>query len=308
MSYMSLQYPVFTLHNRLLLPAGVMLSPGTMESLIPSGCGNHIQTYNMLKYGSVRNDLFNYINRIPQYRVIFACRKRMDTLVKLMDSVFLPMPILVSLDYFKRYDFYTYRHIMMVFALSSLLAQELIKDRQLLLQQAIAGPTHDFGKICIPLSILKKTTPLTSAEMKMLKHHTVAGHVLLSYYYQDTDNSAARVARDHHERVDGSGYPAGVCLRDPMVEIIIASDIYDALISPRPYRSKAYDNRTALEELTELAFKGQLSMDVVKALVANNRKDRPHYSECVLSTEKRGAPPSDNMYGVISDSNGSSSE
>ncbi|MCP4112275.1 MAG: HD domain-containing protein [Desulfobacteraceae bacterium] len=303
MSYLALQYPVFTLHNRLLLPAGVKLTPETMETLIPIGCGSQVQTYNILKYSTIKNDLFNFINRIPQYRIIFACRKRTDILIKLMDSVHLPTPVLFSLEYFKRYDFYTYRHILMVFALSTLLAQELIKDRQLLVQQIIAGPTHDFGKICVPLSILKKATPLTSAEMKMLKHHTVAGHVLLSYYYQDTNNFAAKVARDHHERADGSGYPAGTCLKDPMVEIIIASDIYDALISPRPYRSRAYDNRTALEELTDLAYKGELSMDVVKALIAHNRKDRPHYSKCVLSKEKRGTPPSANLHGVISDKN-----
>ena len=59
---------------------------------------------------------------------------------------------------------------------------------------------------------------------------------------------AARVARDHHEFRDGSGYMRGVKLNDPMVEIVAVCDIYDGLLSPRPYRTAAYDNRTALEE------------------------------------------------------------
>ncbi len=299
----TLKYPVYTMNNRLLLPAGVQLSPETMESLIPISHGTVVQTFSLLNYGCIKDDILSFISRIPQYRLIFACQKRMNDLVNLMESVCLPLPVLGSLDYFKQYDFYTYRHILMVFALSSLLAQDITEGRWQLIQQAAAGPTHDFGKICIPLSILKKTRPLTEVEHQMLKHHTVAGYVLLTYYYQNTDNSAARVARDHHERLDGSGYPAGICLRDRMAEIVIVSDIYDDLISARPSRPIAYGNRTALEEITRMADRGEISLDVVKALIAHNRKSRPHYSECVLSKERRGTPPSGNLYGVISKTN-----
>ena len=84
-----------------------------------------------------------------------------------------------------------------------------------------------------------------------------------------------------------------------MVEIIAACDVYDALLSPRPYRPTAYDNRTALEEITEMAQMGKLSWEVVKALVSHNRKDKPPFQECQVSTEKRGTPPEDNMYGVV---------
>jgi response regulator RpfG family c-di-GMP phosphodiesterase len=84
-----------------------------------------------------------------------------------------------------------------------------------------------------------------------------------------------------------------------MVEIIAACDVYDALLSPRPYRPIPYDNRTALEEIIEMAQGGKLSWDVVKTLVSHSRKDRPHFRECRVSTEKRGIPPPDNLYGVI---------
>ena len=84
-----------------------------------------------------------------------------------------------------------------------------------------------------------------------------------------------------------------------MVEIIAVCDIYDALLSPRPYRPTSYDNRTALEEITEMAQRGKLSLDVVKILVSHNRKDKTHFREFRLSTEKRGTAPAENLYGII---------
>jgi HD-GYP domain-containing protein (c-di-GMP phosphodiesterase class II) len=161
------------------------------------------------------------------------------------------------------------------------------------------GPTHDTGKISVPLHILKKTTPLTKRERGFLEHHAAAGYVLLSYYYKDTQLLACKVALDHHERRNRSGYPRGILLQNPMIEIIAACDVYDALIKPRPYRSGAYDNRTALEEITEMAKQNKIGWDVVKALIALNRKSNPHYKQITISAEKRGTPPSHNVYGMI---------
>jgi HD-GYP domain-containing protein (c-di-GMP phosphodiesterase class II) len=132
-----------------------------------------------------------------------------------------------------------------------------------------------------------------------LDNHSAAGYVLLSYYLGDPRSLASLVARDHHERKDGSGYPRGIPLRDLLVEVIAVCDVYDALISPRPYRPASYDNRTALEEITGMAERGEIGWDVVKALVACNRSARPHYSESEVSTEKRGVPPPGNLHGVI---------
>ena len=133
----------------------------------------------------------------------------------------------------------------------------------------------------------------------MIEHHAVAGYVLLSYYLKDNRNLAARVARDHHERKDGSGYPKGILLEDRLVEIIVVSDVYDALISQRPYRSSSYNNRTALEVITEMAEIGKLSWEVIQVLVAHNRQSKHNYRECKVSLLKRGTPPADNYYGVI---------
>jgi len=230
---------------------------------------------------------------------IFSDQKDINDLLNLLETVHFPIPILKSLDYFRAHDFYTYAHVLMVFALSTLLAKDILPDCQERIRLSATGPTHDTGKVCVPLHILKKTIPLTKTERGFLEHHTAAGCVLLSYYYRDTQHLACKVALDHHERRDRSGYPRGTLLEDPLVEIIAACDVYDALIMPRPYRSGAYDNRTALEEITEMAKQNKIGWDVVKALIARNRKSNPHYKEIAISAEKRGTPPSYNVYGMM---------
>ena len=230
---------------------------------------------------------------------IFLDKKEVNDILNHLGAFHLSLPVLQSLDYFKKDDFYTYAHILMVFALSTLLAKELIPDYEECIRLSATGPTHDIGKVCVPLHILKKTTPLTKTERGFIEHHAAAGYVLLSYYYKNIQHLACEVALDHHERGDGSGYPRGIVLKDPLVEIIAVCDIYDALIIPRPYRSTAYDNRAALEEITKMAEQNKIGWDVLKVLIAHNRKSKAHYKEIKISAEKRCTPPSDNVYGII---------
>lgn len=295
MRALKLDYPVTLPDGTELLPAGTELTTEIMTALIREVQDKSYPAVRLFDYGTVSEDVRRFCNH-PPYDRIFSDPSRIETLLALMKQVELVEPLLEFLDYFKIHDDYTYRHILVVFALSTFLAQDLITDPELLAQEAMAAPTHDFGKICVPLSVLKKETPLSPSERGHLGHHSVAGYVLLSYYLKDPDSPAAIVARDHHERCDGSGYPMGTPLNSRMVEIVAVCDVFDALIAQRPYRPTSYDVRTALEEITEMAQKGQFNWYVVKALVGYNRKDRPHYTHCRISREKRGAAPVDNRY------------
>jgi len=300
MPRLTLQHSIYTLDNQLLFPPGTFLTEETLDAIIDSHKAYSCKTYPLLLFGSVKEDCLNFLST-PPYETIFLEKKQINDLLNILETVHLSIPILESLDYFKKHDFYTYAHILMVFALSTLLAEDLITDCQERMQLSATGPTHDFGKICVPLYILKKTTPLTKTERGFIEHHATAGYVLLSYYYKDIQNLACEVALGHHERKDGSGYPRGILLKHHLVEIIAVSDIYDALIKPRPYRSTAYDNRAALEEITTMAEQNKIGWDVVKALIAHNRKSKIHYRETKISAEKRGTPPSYNVYGVIAE-------
>lgn len=293
-----LQYPVETLDGIQLFPAGTVLSEEKLAELRTLNQVDQIRTVRLFDYGSIKKDIRDFISQ-PPYDAIFSDREQVNSMLDLMAMSELKLPVLECLDYFRGEDFYTYRHMLLVFTLSIRLGQELLKDNLDLMNGAFSSPAHDFGKICVPLEVLKKNDPLTPTERQMLEHHTLAGYVLLKYY-RDSE-LAARIARDHHERNNGSGYPAGVTLEDRLVDIVVVSDIYDALLSPRPYRPTSYDNRTAIEEICSKAEKGEISWEVVKALVACNRKNKPHYSICDISAEKRGSPPPDNVYGVTTE-------
>jgi HD-GYP domain-containing protein (c-di-GMP phosphodiesterase class II) len=297
MSLLKLQYPVHTLDKKLLLPSGSELSEDTLDRLISSNKAESYQNEPFLKY--VIKDLFSFL-KLPPYSMIFSEQQRKEIL-KILEKVSIPLPVLDILHYFKKHESYTYRHVLNTFALTALLARELISDFDDMIREVASCPAHDIGKICVPLNILGKSSPLTLSEYDTLKHHAAAGYVLLSYYLRDPHNLSAVIARDHHERKDGAGYPLGTRLKDRMVEIVAVCDIYDALTSTRPFRQSAYDNRTALEEITAMAESNKIGWDVVKALVANNRKDRPKFSDCVVSAQRRGEPPQDNLYGTITD-------
>ncbi|HSO20384.1 MAG TPA: HD domain-containing phosphohydrolase [Desulfosarcina sp.] len=291
-----LTHAVTDLRGNLLLEAGTRLTPQRMSDFVRDQ-PSESRTCRLLAYGRIRSDLHAFFGQ-PPYDVIFSGDIRRRLLLDIAGEVAMPEAVLASLHRFRSLDFYTYRHTLLVFALSILIARELIEDRQSLLQEVMAGPTHDIGKLCVPPGILTKASPLTEAEVVHLRHHALAGYVLLAHYFQDAEILAARVARDHHERRDGSGYPLGIPIDNLMIDIIMVSDVYDALISPRPYRPVSFDNRSALEEITRQADAGIISETVVRVLVALNRRSRPHFSRCVLSTERRGSPPTDNRYGI----------
>lgn len=292
-----LNYPVHTLDNRLILPSGKELTKEVLDELVAANKGTAYPKFSLLEHGTIYKDLLTIFQN-PPYNTIFEEVNKSIT-ATIMKKISFIQPALKFLDHFKQNDFYTYRHSLVVFALSISLARDLLEKSEEWILAFMAGTMHDFGKICVPLSVLQKNEPLTGADKKALEHHALAGFVLLSYFLQDSQSFAARVAKEHHERRDGSGYPLGISLQDRMIEIIAVSDVYDALLSPRPYRPTPYNNRTALEEITEMADKGKLSWEVVQALVAQNRKDRPHFRECKVSAEKRGIPPGDSLYGVI---------
>jgi len=295
-----LTHAVTDLKGKQLLAAETCLTGPVMQALV-SGRPVTVKSYCLLDSRQVRSDLSNLLTDAP-YDVILQEKSQQQTMLDIAGEVMLPGPSLDVLHYFREADFYTYCHSLRVFALSILICLELIDERQRLIQEIGAGPTHDIGKLCVPIEILTKQTPLTNLERDHLRHHALAGYVLLSHHFQDPAILVAEAARDHHERRDASGYPLGIRIDNRKIDIIMVSDIYDALTSPRPYRPVSYDNRSALEELTRQAEAGLISKAVVRALIALNRRSKPHYSRCVISSERRGTPPADNVYGKKAES------
>jgi HD-GYP domain-containing protein (c-di-GMP phosphodiesterase class II) len=151
-------------------------------------------------------------------------------------------------------DSYTYSHSVRVATLGLLLGQrsdridgwidfrgQLRHDRMVerMTQLAMGLLIHDIGKISVPESILNKPGSLTEREWELIKTHPAAGVSMIS---GDLISPLTRcVVRDHHERWDGLGYPAGREGEEihPFARIAAVADVYDAVTADRPYRSAA---------------------------------------------------------------------
>ena len=101
-----------------------------------------------------------------------------------------------------------------------------------------AAPMHDIGKIGVEDNILLKPGKFEQAEWKIMQSHTTIGHAILSDSQSRYIQTGSVIALNHHERFDGTGYPSGLAGKDiPLVARIVAvADVYDALVSPRPYK------------------------------------------------------------------------
>lgn len=118
----------------------------------------------------------------------------------------------------------------------------------------LAATMHDIGKIAVPDSILHKPGKLTDDEFREMRGHTIIGSKLLAGGDDMLLMTAAEIARWHHERWDGAGYPDGLKGEQIPLAARIAAvcDVFDALTSERPYK-RAWDSKSALDEITSLA-------------------------------------------------------
>ena len=141
---------------------------------------------------------------------------------------------------------------------------------------AIGGLLHDIGKLSLPDRVLKKPGPLTEEEFDIVKRHPELGRKMLG----DLGGFPERVRRlvlDHHERLAGDGYPRGLQAGELQLDtrILTVCDVYDALISPRVYRS-AWTHEQAvalLREETGTAFDARC-VAALERVLARERDDR----------------------------------
>ncbi len=134
--------------------------------------------------------------------------------------------------------------------IAGLIAQRLGMDKEEVRIIELAAPLHDIGKIAIPDSVLLKPGPLNSEEIDLMRRHPQIGHELLSGSHNRFIQIGATIALRHHERYDGSGYPDGLAGEQIPLEarIVTVADVFDALISPRPYK-RAWSIEEALDYL-----------------------------------------------------------
>jgi putative nucleotidyltransferase with HDIG domain len=210
------------------------------------------------------------------------------------------------------HDFYTATHLVNVATWMVSLAYAMgIQGKTDLEAVCQAGLLHDIGKVGIPGEILNKKTALTEAEWGILRTHPDLG----AAYLREkgiADPVIQAVTHQHHERLDGTGYPRG--LREdqihPIAKICAVVDSFDAMTSLRPFKSKALSVAEALDEITrdvpwkydskvakawaELLIPTGADAALVNPVCTarSNRRQFPRYDHrCQARVEALGDPP-----------------
>lgn len=158
-------------------------------------------------------------------------------------------------------------HAMSVSILSRNIGIKLMLEEKTCAVLSVAGMFHDVGKMGVPVELLDKRTALTPEEFRIIQWHTTMGYTILNNMPDNIHKTAALAALYHHERLDGSGY---IGLYDEQIpipaRIVAVADVFDALVSDRPYR-KAWKRDDAMDYMSDQAGK-KLDQQIVDALLS----------------------------------------
>jgi PAS domain S-box-containing protein len=147
-------------------------------------------------------------------------------------------------------DPYTAGHQRRVTKLACTIGEEMRLSKDQIEGLRMSGELHDIGKIYVPAEILSKPGQISEAEYTIIKTHSQVGHDILKTI--EFPWPVARIVLQHHERIDGSGYPFGLKGEEILLEakILAVADVLEAMATHRPYRP-ALSIEESLEEITK---------------------------------------------------------
>lgn len=173
----------------------------------------------------------------------------------------------VDISMLKVSDEYTFKHSVDVATMAMVVAKKMGLSQEEVYDIGVSGLLHDIGKSKIPPEILNKPGKLTDEEFTIMKQHSVYSYNILKDN-KDIKDSIKLAVLQHHEKINGQGYPMGlfssrIC---PFAKILTVVDIYDALVTKRPYKD-AFSQRDAVEMLMAMTY--ELDMDALKGFLGS---------------------------------------
>ena len=214
--------------------------------VLPSGEVRHLMTYGIPVLdaeGHVETVIGASLDVTEQVLADEALREREQRLQRALGDTVAALGATVA-----QRDPYTAGHEVRVAELACLIGERLGWDESVLVPLRTAALVHDVGKIAIPAEILSKPTRLTPVEFELIKAHPKTGYdILAGIAFED---HVAEVVLQHHERLDGSGYPTGLGGDDilPAARVLAVADVVEAMVSHRPYRP-ALPVQQAIDEI-----------------------------------------------------------
>ena len=205
-------------------------------------------------------------------------KQKHSELQKAMDGVIHAVSLVVETR-----DPYTAGHQRRVAELARAIAQEMGLSEWQVMGIHVAGLLHDVGKVAVPSEILSKPGKITETEFNIIKNHCQVGYDILKRI--DFPWPVTKAVLQHHERLDGSGYPEGLTGEDIVLEarILGVADVVEAMSSHRPYRP-AIGLENALEEISRAS--GILyDTEVVDACLSLLKKNQPEFERIMAAAE-----------------------
>jgi putative two-component system response regulator len=206
----------------------------------------------------------DFMNKPPNKMELFARIKSLVNLKRTNSKMASIRNVIFSLaNTVEAKDGYTQGHIERVSSMSVTIGRRIGLTEAEIEALKLGGALHDIGKIAVPDQVLNKPGPLSPEEWEIMKKHTDVGFKICLPLKENLGMALA-VVRHHHEKLDGTGYPDG--LKGDQISmvarIMAVVDIYDALITDRPYR-KGMSRADALRILEEDGQKGKLDQAVI---------------------------------------------
>jgi len=189
----------------------------------------------------------------------------LDIFGELESAIFKNDAVAIDVNLIKISDEYTFKHSVDVAAISMMIGREYGLPKEELHQLGIAGLLHDVGKARIPNEILNKPGKLTDEEFSVIQNHSLFGYEILK-----EKNSFSPIILDgvlhHHEKMNGMGYPdnLGSSQISLFSRIISVADVFDALVTKRPYKGPI-TGREAMEMV--LAMGSELDNAIIQSFI-----------------------------------------
>ena len=177
--------------------------------------------------------------------------------------------VVANVGHLRAWDNYTFEHSVQVAILSVLLGKHLMMTEDQLVRLGTGAVLHDVGKVMVPQEILQKPASLTPEEFDIVRQHPRLGWDLVHDGFSSIMPTSSIVVLQHHERLDGSGYPSHLKGDEIYVfsRVVAVADVFDAVRAERNYRP-TYAPRRVLQIMQEEAGP-KLDREIVAALLAH---------------------------------------
>ncbi|KZL94119.1 HD-GYP domain-containing protein [Clostridium magnum] len=250
---------IFTNDGKILLRAGTKLSSGYINKMREMGVFYVYVEDERLDDVEVEDESISRLkqhtmesmSKIMKNTAIIADKKAMGEYVKTVEDLISYISenkeITKSLYDIQTHSNSNYVHSISVCIISAIIGQGMRMDSSAIKELGVAAILHDIGKTQLPKKIIEKQGSLTGEELNQYKEHPYLGAMLLKKNIRMSDNIIKGV-QQHHERVDGKGYPYGLTGKsiNRFARVICVSDVYDTITNSKDYK-KAFSPNDAYE-------------------------------------------------------------